>query len=95
MGLSSRRTSRIGTVEQSGLVVHVGQNPLQRRARFPIHRVLRLSEGHEVESSDVQVEFNDRLSVPGETCNVDGHGSAGDVTDDDFGRRGAQDPPQS
>ena len=95
MSLGPRRTSRIRTIEQSGLVVHVGQNPLQRRARFSIHRVLRLSEGYEVESSDVQVEFNDRLSVPGETRDVDGHGTAGDVTDDDFGRRGAQEPPQS
>ena len=46
MSLGPRRTSRIGTIEQSGLVVDVGQHPLQRRARFPIYRVLRLSQGY-------------------------------------------------
>lgn len=93
--LEPAENPRIRTIEQRGIVVHVGQHSLQRRTRFPIHRVLRLSQGHEVESGDVQVEFQDRLGVPGETFDVDGHSTASDVTNDHFGRGGAQGNPQS
>ena len=90
MGLGPRRATRIGSIEQGGLVVDVGQHSLQRCARLAIHRVLGLGWGHQVESGDVQVELEDGLGVAGETGQVDGYSTARDVTDDHFGRGGIQ-----